>query len=42
MLTVEGNAVYVVDTRKGSVFTDDFGRGSFHNSILVARQWTGE
>src|SRR5262245_6648728 len=53
VLAVKRNAVHVVDTRKGSVFTDDFGCRSFHvspwrlcpfhrDTLLVARQWTRE
>ena len=39
---VKGNPMHVLDARKGSIFMEDFGCGSFHASILVARQRTGE
>ncbi len=42
VLTVKRNPMHVVDTRKGPIFTEDFGCGSFHASILVTRQRTGE
>jgi hypothetical protein len=35
--TVKRNAMHVVETRKGSIFTKDFGCRPFHASILVAR-----
>jgi hypothetical protein len=41
-LTVKRNPMHVVDTRKGSILTQDFGWRSFHASILVARQGSGE
>jgi hypothetical protein len=37
VLTVKRNPIHVVDTRKGSIFTEDFGCRSFHASILVTR-----
>jgi hypothetical protein len=42
VLTVKGNSMHVVDTRKGSIFSEDFGCRLFHASILVARQRSGE
>jgi hypothetical protein len=36
-VTVKRNPMHVVDTRKGSIFAEDFGRRSFHASILVTR-----
>ena len=35
VLTVIRNAMHVVDTRKGSVLTEDFGGRLFHASNLV-------
>ena len=40
--TVKRDPMHLVDTRKGSIFAEDFGCRSFHASILVARQRTGE
>src|SRR6266567_4535835 len=37
VLTVKRNPMHEVDTRKGSIFTEDFGGRSFHASILVTR-----
>src|SRR6266513_5467031 len=37
VLTVKRNPMHVVDTRKGSIFTQDLGCRSFHASILVTR-----
>src|SRR5262245_46141572 len=37
VLTVERDATDVVDTRKGSVFADDFRCGSTHENILTER-----
>src|SRR5262245_48857486 len=34
VLTVIRDAMHLVDTRKGSILTDDFGGRSFHASIL--------
>src|SRR5258706_715100 len=34
VLTVKRNPIHVVDARKGSIFTEDFGCRSFHASIL--------
>src|SRR6202040_1738882 len=42
VLTVKRNPVHAVDARKGSILTEDLGCRSFHASILVTRQWTGE
>jgi hypothetical protein len=36
-LTVKRNPMHVVDSRKGSIFTEDFGCRSFHASILIAQ-----
>src|SRR5256885_9977969 len=37
VLAVERNPMHVLDTRKGSIFTEDLGCRSFHACILVAR-----
>src|SRR6202790_2306858 len=37
VLTVKRNPTHLVDTRKGSIFTENFGCRSFHASILVTR-----
>src|SRR5258708_15640368 len=42
VLTVIRDPMHAVDTRKGSILTEDFGCRSFHASILVTRQWSGE
>jgi hypothetical protein len=36
VLTVKRDPMHVVDTRKGSIFTQDFGGRSSHGFILVA------
>ena len=38
LLTVKGDPVDARGARKGSIFPEDFGGGSFHASILVAGQ----
>jgi hypothetical protein len=42
MSTVIRHSMYLVDTRKGSILTDDLGGGSIHASILVARHESGK
>src|SRR5262245_40089157 len=42
VLTVVRDPMHLVDTRKGTILTDDFGRGSTHASILVTREWSRE
>src|SRR5438874_10515262 len=37
VLAVERNPMHVLDTRKGSIFTEDLGCSSFHACILVTR-----
>ena len=37
VLTVKRNPMHVVDTRKGSILTDDLGRRSIHALILTTR-----
>src|ERR1700676_1018636 len=37
LLSVIGDPTHLVDTRKGSIFTENFGCRSFHASILVTR-----
>src|SRR5205814_5214509 len=37
VLAVERNPMHVLDTRKGSIFTEDLGCRSFHACILVTR-----
>jgi hypothetical protein len=36
VLTVIRDAMHVIDTRKGSILTNDFGGGSVHAPILIA------
>ena len=42
LLTVIGDSMHMIDTRKGSIFTENFGRCSTHVCILVNRQRSGE
>ena len=38
MLTVIGDAAYVLNALEGTALVDDFCNGSFHAVILIARQ----
>jgi hypothetical protein len=38
VLTVVRDSMHLVDTRKRSILSNDFDRGSIHASILITRQ----
>jgi hypothetical protein len=42
VLTIERDAMHLVDTRKRSILADDLGRCSMHASSLVSRNRSGE